>query len=168
MLKVTKKMIPEDNHFPGNPALPLLHYQGAFNLKGKNGAATIKKIFIENFWLRPWLNGIYDFHHYHSNNHEALGIARGTCVVQMGGENGIFLELARGDALIIPAGVSHKRIESSKDFSCVGAYSIDTDYDMKYGKAGELNISKKKISSLPLPDTDPVFGEEGPLRKYWK
>jgi uncharacterized protein YjlB len=69
----------------------------------------------------------------------------------------------REDAIIIPAGVSHKCLERSKGFSCVGAYSIDVEYDMK-----EKKVDNQKILSLPLPCFDPVFGEDGPLQKHWK
>lgn len=163
MNKIIKKFILETTHFPGNSRLPLLCYKGAFNLEGKNGSKTIKKIFEAHQWYKTWINGIYDYHHYHSNNHEVLGIATGTCKVQFGGDTGIVIEVARGDAFIIPAGVSHKCIERSKGFSCVGAYAIDVDYDMK-----EKKVNKQKIDSLPLPSIDPIFGEEGPLKKYWK
>lgn len=156
-------MISETNDFPGNSQLPFLCYKEAFKLNGKNGSKTIKKIFEANNWYKIWINGIYDFHHYHSNNHEVLGIATGKAIVQLGGNQGIIIEVARGDALIIPAGVSHKCIEKSQGFSCVGAYSIDVEYDMKEKKA-----NKQKIASLPLPSSDPVYGNKGPLHKHWK
>lgn len=167
MEKTHPYYLSKDGNFPNNSHLPLLHYQKAFDLK-KNPEETIKKIFLENNWYRPWVNGIYDFHHYHSNNHEVLGIAEGNCSVLLGGDNGILLLLNKGDAVIIPAGVSHKRVECSGDFSCVGAYSIDEAYNMKHAKTNELAAALNKIKSLSLPDKDPIFGNKGPLFKYWK
>lgn len=166
-MKTISKVIKESDFFPNNENLPCLLYKGVFDLRGKNFADQIKETFQQNSWLRPWVDAIYDFHHYHSNNHEALGIAKGTCTVILGGEEGTLFELEKGDVLILPAGVSHKRLKKSEDFTCVGAYSIDVPYDMKYGKPGEKEKDKKKIRSLPLPDTDPVFGPEGPLVKHW-
>ena len=129
-----KEFISETIEFPGNAQLPVLCYKEAFKLDGKNGANTIMKKFQLHQWYKIWVNGIYDFHHYHSNNHEVLGIATGTCKVQLGGDAGIIIEVARGDVLLIPAGVAHKNLESSKNFSCVGAYSINVDYDIKKKK----------------------------------
>lgn len=163
MKKIIKHLIRETVDLPGNPILPLLYYKEAIDLKGKNGAETIKKIFKSNHWFKPWVNGIYDFHHYHSNNHEVLGIAAGSCKVQFGGDKGIIIDVERGDVIIIPAGVAHKSLEKSNGFSCVGAYALNVDYDMC-----EKKCSLQKIISLPLPESDPVFGEDGPLIKHWK
>ena len=158
-----KEFISETSDFPGNSQLPLLCYKSAFNLVGKDAAKTIQAIFKANQWYKTWVNGIYDYHHYHSNNHEVLGIATGTSIVQFGGDKGITIEVERGDALIIPAGVSHKCLEKSKNFACVGAYAIDVDYDMKKEK-----VNQQEIKALALPFLDPVYGKGGPLQEYWK
>lgn len=168
MSKIIKKLIEEDGSFPNNPSLPVLHYQKAFSLDDKNNEKEIEEIFLKNMWYRPWVNGIYDFHHFHSNNHEVLGIADGNAEVLIGGENGVIFKLKKGDALVLPAGVSHKKIQSTSDFSVVGAYSIDVAYNMKYGKEDEKSEAIKKIKKLPLPNADPVFGVDGPLLKLWK
>lgn len=65
-MKIIKKFIEESTHFPGNARFPLLCYKGAFNLEGKNGSKTIKKIFEANQWYKPWVDVIYEYHHYHS------------------------------------------------------------------------------------------------------
>lgn len=41
-------------------------------------AAVLEKIFNVHGWGDAWRNGIYDFVHYHSMIHEALGFARGS------------------------------------------------------------------------------------------
>lgn len=165
--KIITQIILETKEFP-NSKLPVLHYQQVLIFSGKDHVGQIQKLFKNNEWFRPWVNGIYDYHHYHSNNHEVLGIAEGNCVVLLGGDEGFYFDLKKGDVLILPAGVSHKKMEGSNDFSCVGAYSIDTDYDLMLGKNGEKTEAKKRIVEVPKPFTDPVFGEEGPLLEYWK
>ena len=43
-----------------------------------------------------WRNGIFDFHHYHSTAHEALGIAKGEVTVVLGGPDGEEFPFASG------------------------------------------------------------------------
>jgi uncharacterized protein YjlB len=69
--------------------------------------------------------------------------------------------------VVIPAGVAHKRLRSTPDFAVVGAYPAGQHPDMCYGKAGELPEAMARVASVPLPETDPVFGPDGPLRQHW-
>lgn len=165
--KIIHHLIKENGFFPNNAKLPLLHYKKAFDLAHLN-SGSIKKLFLENEWKNTWVDSIFQFHHYHSNTHEVLGISRGSCSVELGGERGLILGLEKGDALIIPAGVSHKNVGSSKDFECVGAYPFAISYDMNYGTQEESSVAIAKIKSVPLPKTDPVYGVDGPLFSYWK
>jgi uncharacterized protein YjlB len=167
MVKVLKKTLKRNGNFPNNSVLPLVIYKKAFQLEKQDAAEKVKKIFLENKWYRPWVNGIYDFHHFHSNNHEVLAIVEGVCVVCFGGDDHMAIEVQKGDVIILPAGVAHKKIECSKDFSCVGAYAVDIEYDMMKGKKA-LDLLAERIQLNPLPQMDPVFGMEGPLLKYWK
>jgi uncharacterized protein YjlB len=115
-----------------------------------------------------WRNGIYSYHHYHSTAHEVLGCYRGSAKVQFGGESGIVEELSAGDVVIIPAGVGHKNLGASADFAVVGAYPRGQDYDMNYGKPGERPRADENIARVPLPETDPIFGKDGPLLRHWR
>jgi mannose-6-phosphate isomerase-like protein (cupin superfamily) len=83
-------------------------------------------------------------------------------------EGGAIEEVCAGDVVIIPAGVAHKNLGASRDFGVVGAYPAGQDYDMNYGKHGERPRVDENIARVPLPESDPVFGSDGPLLNYWK
>lgn len=157
----------DDGLFPNNPRLPALVYKGALRLHPDDPAECILELFSRNGWTNGWKNGIYDYHHYHSNTHEVIGVFAGTVDVLLGGPEGVCVELTRGDVLILPAGVAHKNLKSSNDFLCVGAYPGGTDYDLNYGKPEERNTAINNIAQVPVPALDPVFGENGPLSSQW-
>lgn len=164
---VVRQILEDDGLFPNNPVLPLLVYKGAVFLHPDDEAEHILDIFARNGWTNGWKNGIYDYHHYHSTAHEVLGIFCGTADVQLGGPDGVCVELSRGDVVIIPAGVAHKRLKASDDFLCVGAYPEGQSYDMNEGREGERERAIANIERVPLPVLDPVFGKDGPLLSDW-
>jgi len=164
--ELIQHLLQEDDHFPNNPSLPVLIYKKAINASGDSDASQIEEIFEKNNWSNSWRDGIFDYHHYHSNTHEVLGVYSGHCIVQFGGDHGVTEELRVGDVVVIPAGVAHKKI-AGEQFKCVGSYPEGMDYNIHYGKPGEKETTKKEINEVPLPKTDPVFGEDGPLKQYW-
>ena len=166
--EVVSEILQDDGTFPNHEALPLLIYRDAVDVSGGDPAVAVEQVFHSNNWRNSWRNGIYSFHHYHSTTHEVLGIYSGSVKVQMGGPEGVTLEVSAGDVIIIPAGVSHKNLGSSGDFRCVGAYPDGRSWDMNYGKAGERPAADENIASVPIPMNDPVFGTEGPLFDEWE
>ena len=70
--------------------------------------------------------------------------------------------------IVIPAGVAHQSISASNDFGVVGAYPDGRDWDLLRGLPGERPKANHNIGTLPIPDNDPVYGAEGPLRRIWK
>ena len=161
---VHQYFLSEKGAFPNNPKLPALHYP---RVTDQPQPQKIKDLFESHDWRNSWINGIYDYHHYHSNTHEVLGISAGEATVMLGGDGGEEIKLKAGDVLIIPAGVAHKCLHSSRHFKCVGAYPRGSDYDMNYGKEEEKEQAKKNIDRVPLPKTDPVFGAKGPMMDAW-
>ena len=164
--QVIRHMLHDDGQFP-NSNLFLLIYREAIKLPG-NDSSVFKKIFQRNNWKNSWLNGIYDYHHYHSNTHEVLGIYKGRANVQFGGSNGIAEDVSKGDVIIIPAGVAHKCNSASDDFKCIGAYPDGKDYDIKKGEPSDRPKADENIRKVKLPDTDPVYGLSGPLILNWE
>lgn len=158
--------LPDDGTFP-NSTLPVVIYTGAIQHVGRDPAVVFEKTFKSNGWTGSWRNGIYDYHHYHSTAHEVLGVARGRVKVHLGGPHGKVFDLAAGDVVVIPAGVSHKNIGSSDDLLVIGAYPRGTSADMQYGRKGERLQADENIAAVPLPDTDPISGAEEPLLRCW-
>lgn len=158
------------NRFYPNSKLPVLVYKKVLNLPRalQDKVTTIQKIFQRNGWQNTWQNGIYDFHHYHSNTHECLAICKGTGIIILGGENGKRVKVAEGDAVVLPAGVSHKGGKHSPDFLCVGAYPQKINYDMLTGTEEEYKNAVVNIQKVPIPKSDPLFGKEGFLHAFWK
>lgn len=160
-MDIESHLIEEAEGFPNNPKLPLLHYHSVLE---DSEPSAIQNKFESNGWKNSWVDGVFSYHHFHSNTHEALGVASGFCDVQIGGGSGAVFRIEKGDVLVIPAGVSHKNVGASDDFVCVGSYPTDIPYDMK--REGAEGV-KERIQEVGLPEADPAFGEEGPLFDYW-
>jgi uncharacterized protein YjlB len=163
-INVEKLYFNDDGRIP-NSKLPLLIYRNVFS--GESDASKLKKQFAANNWTNSWVNGIYPYHHYHSTSHEVLGVYAGSALLHLGGKAGKKLSVKAGDILIIPAGVGHKRLESSSDFAVVGAYPEGRNWDLLKGEPGERPKADENIAGLPLPETDPFFGTDGGLTTIW-
>jgi uncharacterized protein YjlB len=157
----------DDGIFP-NSVLPLLLYRQAFTTEAGDRASVIEQRFGENDWTNSWRNGVYSFAHYHSTTHEVLGVYSGTATLRLGGEHGKNVEVHGGDVIVIPAGVAHQNIGASGDFAVVGAYPDGREWDLLRGRPGERPKADQNIATLPIPDNDPIYGAEGPLRGLWK
>lgn len=166
-LNITRDIITEDGSFPNNGLLPLLHYQRAVQLNDEDDSAVVKEILETNGWTNSWVNGIYDYHHYHSTAHEVLVALKGSAHVLFGGPKGIALTFAQGDVIIIPAGVAHMKVNDADGFSCMGAYPDGQHYDMHYGQSGERPGVDANIRKVALPRHDPIYGNDGPLIRNW-
>ena len=159
--------ISDNGIFPGN-RLPVLHYKNALKLPFLFAARYVKTLFDKHDWTNTWRDGVYTYHHYHSNTHEAMAVIKGETALLLGGENGRQVALRKGDIIVIPAGVAHKNLGEMKDIICVGGYPEGRDFDMNYGGAGERPQTDWNIEALPLPSTGPLAGREDPLIQLWK
>jgi uncharacterized protein YjlB len=165
-IEIFVKKIPAHGLFPNNPKLPVLLYKKVIRPL-HNDPQAILNLLANNGWRGGWIDKIYPFHHYHSNTHEVLVAVEGRCMVQMGGTGSENIEFEKRDLLLLPAGTSHKNSGASGDFLCVGAYPFDIEYDMNFGKEEEKLQATARIARVPLPETDPLYGKEGPIFKYW-
>lgn len=161
-----EKLFFEDDGTIPNSQFPLLLYRNAFSERNEEGAVWLEKTFASNNWTNSWRNGVYDFHHYHSTSHEVLGVYAGTALLHLGGEGGQKVEVKAGDILIIPAGVGHKNLGNT-GLGMVGAYPDGRSWDLNKGEAGERPRADQNIASLPIPDTDPLLGQNAGLTRIW-
>ncbi|AWB46399.1 hypothetical protein DCC85_21005 [Paenibacillus sp. CAA11] len=157
-------MLKDGETIPNNPRLPVILYQGAL----EHSPEDTEAVFNKNGWLNSWRNGVFHYHHFHSNAHEALGVIRGVARLQLGGEHGEEISVRAGDCLVLPAGTGHRRLRSSPDFLIAGAYPNGASYNTRIGKPEERAEALQEIRAVPIPNTDPVFGAEGPLLQLWK
>lgn len=156
----------DDGSIP-NSKVPLLLYREAFSEELRNPPAC-RSLLKEHGWSNTWVNGIFSYHHYHSNAHEVLAVISGTADVLFGGEEGDQLSVSAGDVVLIPAGTGHCRISSSGDFKVMGAYDRGRDHDLCRGEAGERPQVLENIQQVPPPRQDPVTGGKDPLYSEWK
>jgi uncharacterized protein YjlB len=168
--RVETALFADDGRLP-NSRLPTLLYRSAIEPDPADPASAFERRFRQHDWSNGWRSVIYTFHHYHSNSHEVLGVARGSARLRLGGRMGRDFEVAAGDVIALPAGTGHQRISSSPDFLVAGAYPGGRDWDLikPYEAGAEIHdAALMRIAAVPLPVFDPVAGAEGPLLRLWK
>jgi uncharacterized protein YjlB len=165
--EVTEHRFEDDGSIPNNPNLPLLIYPRALE-ETDLSPSHAKELLAENGWGGAWVNGVFPYHHYHSTSHEVLAVVGGSASITFGGPEGETVEVAAGDVVVIPAGVGHRNEGSSGDFSVVGAYPRGQEnYDLRTGEEGERPEVLENIRNVALPESDPLYGAEGPLVRGW-
>jgi uncharacterized protein YjlB len=162
-------MFSDDGTIPNNPRLPFLLYRSGIDLSGTpDPEAVIERTFARHDWGDTWRNGIYPYVHYHSMIHEVLAMARGRARVQFGGPQGEELDLGPGDVVVLPAGTGHQCLWAGPELMVIGAYPKSGKYDLCRGSKAEHARAVETIAGVPLPDTDPVYGADGPLKSLWR
>jgi uncharacterized protein YjlB len=162
-------MFKDDGSIPNNPHIAMLLYRACIDLKGIADPERIfASTFMHNHWGEMWQNGIYPYAHYHSTTHEVMGIARGRAKVRFGGEHGQEIDLMASDVVILPAGTGHQCLWAGPDLVVIGAYPRNGRYDLCRGSKAEHAKAVAAIPRVPLPETDPVFGRNGPLTTLWR
>ena len=165
-MKVESFVLPDHDWVPNNPKLPVLLYRGAVAVAGREQTAkAFEQAFDHHGWPPQWRDGIYDYHHYHSTAHEALGVAAGSATLTIGGPGGPDVRVEAGDALVLPVGTGHRSLEASEDFLVVGAYPAGQDWDIC--REAPSDVARERMASLPVPGADPVAGDAGPLTEQW-
>jgi len=157
----------DDGQFP-NSRLPVLLYRSITPPHNERLDKWLEAKLTANNWLGVWRNGILSYHHYHSTSHEVLCIYAGWVEVLLGGSSGQSVRLQVGDVVVIPAGVAHNNVRASADVAVLGAYPEGRTWDLLIGEPDERPAADLRISQLPLPTHDPLYGLAGPLVNVWK
>jgi len=157
-------MFADDGSVPNNAHLPFVLYRRAIDLIGSPDPEQV----IENVFRRNgWRNGVFPYVHHHSMIHEGMGIARGRANVRFGGNKGQEVALIHGDVCVLPAGTGHQCLSATPGLIVGGTYPKDGKYDLCRGSKGEHATALETIPRVPLPDSDPVLGKQGPLVRHW-
>lgn len=167
---MTETIFIKENHPYPNNSLPVLYYEGAIkNLTDSPEAAQeVQAFFKENGYSNIWIDGIFSYHHFHSNTHEALACLAGEAEVQLGGPDAEIFLFRKGDVLLLPAGTTHKQINATEEFKIIGAYPNGIEPDLQKGSLEAYSEIKKRISEVPIPETDPLNKKEGATFDHWK
>jgi len=89
-------------------------------------------------------------------------------MVLFGGEVGDAIEVRAGDVVVLPAGTGHKRLFATHDFHVVGAYPPGQRMHVTQPTPANYRKSLLMIPKVKVPDSDPVFGDDGPLMRLWR
>lgn len=157
-IALTEELRLADDGLVPNNSVPLRIHRQCLKISGDSAAEAAIELFAANGWCGAWINGIYDYHHYHADAYEVLGVVRGSAKVQFGGPKGPVVAVEAGDVVIIPPGVGHCRIEAD-NLSVVGAYPEEQqDPDLSRATPEARARAKARIAVVKPPDRDPVTG----------
>lgn len=170
-MKNTPKLIylPDDGNTP-NSKYPVLIYHHIFKgeQSDKDKADWLEACFAKNKWSNAFRWKVYDYHHYHTNTHEVLGVYAGKALLQLGGEQGKKVEVAPGDVIVLPAGTGHISLKHSSDFAVVGAYPNGIEPDLIRLSDPRPDGVRQKADSVSVPEYDPLYKIPLAFEKYWK
>jgi uncharacterized protein YjlB len=149
-MKLETWVAPPGDVIPNHPSFPVLIYREV-------NAPDVRALFHAHGWGGSWVNGVFEFHHFHSTSHEVLGVLAGEATLELGGPQGESFVVRAGDVLVLPAGTGHKRATARDGFTVCGAYPAgQEDYDL----LREADVAAlERIPTVPVPDEDPVGGD---------
>lgn len=155
----------DDGRTPNNVWPVIVH---RVTLDANDPAAGLERLLADNDWPPQWRGGVFDYHHFHSNAHEALAVATGRAELILGGEHGETVTVSAGDILILPAGTGHCCISASADFCLVAGYPSDQqDWDLCRTGQADIDAARARIRATTRPAQDPVTGGRDGLLTHW-
>ena len=156
----------DDGTVPNHPDLPVVLMRGA--LAPGTSADAIAALLEANGWGGTWRWRVFDYHHYHPDGHEVLAVASGWAELMLGGPDGERVRVEAGDVLVLPAGTGHCQLEAGAGFEVVGAYPPGQEgVEIVRAERPYAPGTPARIKAVPMPTTDPIHGEGGPLMAAW-
>ena len=153
MMELETWHAPGGETIPNHPSFPVLLYRGT----GLADPEAARERLAANGWGGSWVDGVYDFHHFHSTSHEVLAVVAGSGTLELGGPQGRAFEVTAGDVVVLPAGTGHRRASARDGFTVVGAYPAgQEDYDLLRSAD---DAARARIAALGPPHADPVGGD---------
>ena len=151
---------PPGDRIPNHPSFAVLVYRDV-EPAARGDVDAVRALFARHGWRGSWVDGVFDFHHFHSTSHEVLAVVAGSATLELGGPQGQAFDVAAGDVLVLPAGTGHRRASAAAGFTVVGAYPAgQEDYDLLRGDdAAEVAAARERILALDAPLDDPVGGD---------
>ncbi len=119
-------------------------------------------------WRDMWRNGIFPYVHYHFDDPRGMGIARGPRQGPLRRQQGPGARSQHGVRLReLPAGTGHQCLSASPE-SDGDRHLFRRTASTISAAAARANMPRRwKPSRVPLPDSDPVFRQAGPLLRLW-
>jgi uncharacterized protein YjlB len=141
---------PAGDVIPNHPRFEVLLYRGV-------DVGDARALFEGHGWGGSWVNGVFDYHHFHSTSHEALAVIAGRATIELGGPQGQAFDVSAGDVIVLPAGTGHRRARDAHGFRVMGAYPAgQEDYDL-LREADDA--ARARLAALGPPPSDPVGGD---------
>lgn len=169
-MKVEKIVIAPGEGTP-NSANPMIIYRGALEpaTSLEQDIARASEFLARNGWAIAWYTdkGLHPFHHFHTNAHEIVWVARGSQRGTFGGPDGIDATVRAGDLIVLPAGTGHIGLEKTDDLYMIGGYPAGTARGNVVRSDESIGLSfANEIAGIPVP-TDPLTGKDGVLTESW-
>lgn len=158
-------MIPRFSSNPNSSICgrPVIIYHEVFSRTNTDEIAKyLEKVGVVNV---EWIATLWPMSHFHTTCHEFIVVIRGKAKICFGHiQNPSRYEpvLSAGDAVIVPAGVSHRKLDQyTRDLEMIGAAPHNTSVDWCYGRKDE-EPRWNAISQLKWYEKDPIYGKKGP------
>jgi len=144
-----------DDSIPNN-ILPVIIHKTESSVKGDNLADLLEFTFTKNGWTNTWRWGMYDYHHFHSNTFEVVAVFKGNATIQIGGDEGLKLDIEVGDVILLPPGTGHKCLVHSPDFTLIGAYPNGIEPDLHRSYAANKEGIIENIGNVKMYEVEPI------------
>ncbi|CAO1629486.1 unnamed protein product [Jaminaea pallidilutea] len=138
---------------------------------GGGGPDAIRSQLRSRGWEPQWTFPMFKQAHYHSTTHELLCIISGSATLLLGGSDAVAsnappppgpedpregsdrsattIDVAAGDALLLPAGYAHRAVVDHDGFRMIGSYPANGEtWDMCYPSAKECSTTTRHIEKL--------------------